>query len=180
MVYSSYKKQRILCLYFGGYKPSTIAKFLREEGMQASRRGVDKFIQRYRQTGTIARKPGSGRPSKITSEIKAIVDEQMRTDDETTAVQLHALLKSKGYDISLRTILRCRTSLGWTFRGSAYCQLIRDVNKQKRLEWARTYQSEAENGFNNIIWSNECTVQLETHRKFCCRKQGKRPKNKPR
>ena len=105
--------------------------------MQASRRGVNKFIQRYQQTGTIARKPGSGRPSKIASEIKAIVDEQMRTDNETTAVQLHALLKLKGYDISLRTILRCRTSLGWRFRGSVYCQLIRDVNKQKRLEWAR-------------------------------------------
>ena len=100
MVYSSYKKQRILCLYFGGYKPPTIAKLLREEGMQASRRGVDKFIQRYRQTGTIARKPGSGCPSKITSEIKAIVDEQMRTDDETTAVQLHVLLKSKDYVVA--------------------------------------------------------------------------------
>ena len=111
MVYSSYKKQRILFLYFGGYKPPTIAKLLWEEGMQASRRGKDKFIQRYRQTGTIARKPGSRHLSKITSEIKAIVDKQMRTDNETTAAQLHTLLKSKGYDISLRTILRCRTSL---------------------------------------------------------------------
>ena len=66
--------------------------------MQATRRGVDKFIQRCRQTGTIAGKPRSGRLFKITSKIKAIVDEQMRTDDETTAVQLHALLKSKGYN----------------------------------------------------------------------------------
>ena len=111
MVYSSYKKQRILCLYFEGYKPPTITKLLREEGMQATRRGVDKFIQQYRQTGTIATKPGSGRPSKITFEIKTIVDEKMCTNDETTAIQLHVLLKSKGYDI-LRTILRCRTSLG--------------------------------------------------------------------
>ena len=29
------------------------------------------------------------------------------------------------------TILRNRRSLGWTFRGSAYCQMIRDVNKTK-------------------------------------------------
>ena len=27
--------------------------------------------------------------------------------------------------------------LGWVYRGSAYCQLIRNVNKQKRLEWPR-------------------------------------------
>ena len=77
-VYSSYKEQRILCVYFGGYKPPTIAVLLREEGMQVSRRGVDQFLQRYQDTGAFARKPGSGCPSKITSEIKALVDEQMK------------------------------------------------------------------------------------------------------
>ena len=71
--------------------------------MQASRRGVDKFIQRYQQTGTIARKPGSGRLSKITSEIKAIVDEQMRTNDETTAAQLH-LQKTPAESLDLNPI----------------------------------------------------------------------------
>jgi len=106
----------------------------------------------------------------------------MRLDDDTTAVQLLQFIKSKGYDlhVSLRTILRCCTSLGWSFGGSAYCQLLRDVNKQKRLEWARAYQCEAGDGFNNVIWTDECTVQLETHCRFCCRKQGKRPKNKLR
>ena len=33
--------------------------------------------------------------SKITEEIKAIVEEQMRADDKTTAVQLHKLLNDK-------------------------------------------------------------------------------------
>ena len=40
----------------------------------------------------------------------------MREDDETTACQLHALLNSKGYSLSLRTILQSRSLLGWTFR----------------------------------------------------------------
>ena len=53
----------------------------------------------------------------------------MRLDDETTASQLHKLLVSKGYIMSFRTILHCRKELGWTFRGSSYCQLIRTVNK---------------------------------------------------
>ena len=180
MVYSNYKKQRILYFHFRGYKPPTITKLLREEGMVASRRGVAKFVKRYQQTGSIARAPGSGRPTKITEEVKKIVEEQMRIDDETTAVQLHALLNSRGYHLSLRTILRCRISLGWTFRGSSYCQLIREANKQKRLEWARKYVGEAKEGFLDVVWTDECTVQLQTHRRFCCRKQGERPKNKPR
>ena len=34
--------------------------------------------------------------------------------------------------------------------------------------------------FDDVIWSDECTVQMETHRRFCCRKKGEPPKPKPR
>ena len=67
----------------------------------------------------------------------SIVEQQMTVDDETTASQLHKLLVEKGVTISITTILRCRDQLGWTFRGSAYCQMIRAANKVKRLEWMR-------------------------------------------
>ena len=103
------------------------------------------------------------------AKIKQIVEDQMRVDDETTAYQLHRLLTEKGYSISLRTVLRCWTALGWTFRGSAYCQLIREGNKVKRLAWARDHLHDT---FDDVIWSDECTVQMESHRRFACRKQG--------
>ena len=61
-----------------------------------------KFIKCYQESETIHCLPGSGRISKITGEIKEIVEQQMRTDDETTAVQLHRLLNDKRYSISLR------------------------------------------------------------------------------
>ena len=38
----------------------------------------------------------SGRPLKVTAEIKAIVEEQMNCDDETIAFQLYRLLIDKG------------------------------------------------------------------------------------
>ena len=179
MVYSSYKRQRILHHYFQGRNAPTIAKLLLEERLKASRVGIAKFLAKYRETGSVGRKTGSGRPSKITAEVKKVVEDQMRLDDETTAYQLHQLLTRRGYNISLRTVLRCRTAMGWTFRGSAYCQLIRDSNKLKRLEWARSnpYSDEA---FENVIFTDECTLQLESHRRFCCRKRGEPPKLKPR
>lgn len=131
-------------------------------------------------TGSIARRAGSGRPTKLTDEVKGIVEEAMRKDDETTAVQLHALLASKGHTLSLTYILRCRKSLGWTFRGSAYCQMLREQNKAKRLEWATQYLTEGQTGFLDVFFTDETSVQLESHRRFCCRKRGERPKNKPR
>ena len=127
--------------------------------------------EKCQETGIIARRPGSAHPSKIAAEIKVLVEQKMCEDDETAAVQLHAMLKEHGCTISLRTILRCRTSLGWTFRGSKYCQLVRKVNKAKHLEWARQYITESfepAEVFNDVIWTNECSVQLESHRRFCC------------
>ena len=180
MVLSTYAKQRIITLHGQGYRSPTITKLLKEEGLRASRVAVHKFLRKYQATSTIRRREGSGRPSKITPGIRRLVNERMEKDDETTATQLHQMLIEHGTLISLQTILRCRSALGWTFRGSAYCQLIRHVNKEKRLAWAREFRGEADAGFHDVIWSDESSIQLESHKRFCCRKQGCPPKCKPR
>ena len=177
MVFSDYTKQRILIHYRLGYKAYIIARKLQEEGITASRRGVLKMLKRYEETGTIKRKEGSGRPTKVTAAVKALVEIQMRLDDETTATQLYAICCQNGFNISLATILRARTALGWTFRGSAYCQLIREPNKAKRLQWASAHLRDS---FQDVIWTDECSVQMESHRRHCCRKIGEAPRPKPR
>jgi len=116
----------------------------------------------------IARKPGSGLPAKLSPAVQQIIEDAMREDDETTATQLQAKLTSHEIYVSLATILRSRKQLQWVYRGSAYCQLIRHENKEKRLNWARTFLHDS---FDNVIWSDETTVQLETHRRFCYRKE---------
>ena len=181
MVYSSYKQQRILYHYSHGKQLGTIVNILREEGMLVSKTGVYKLLKKFEETGSITRRPGSGRPMKITPAILAIVEECMRRDDETTAIQLQRILVDGGHPLSLKTILRSRTKLGWTFRGSAYCQLIRDANKTKRLEWARQHLDTAlSDGFTDVLWADECSIQMEAHRRFCCRKRGQQARPKPR
>ena len=87
----------------------------------------------------------------------------MQADDETTAMQLYRLLRDQQLFISKSTVLRCRTSLGWTFQGSAYRQLIQDANKSKRLLWAK---DNIELNFEDVIWTDEASIQLEAHRRF--------------
>ena len=135
--FSEYTKRRILLFHSCGFKAPTISRPLQEEGIQASRRGIQKFIQRFQVTGSIHRKRASGRPSKLTTEVRKLVDDFMEEEDETTAHQIHCKLLDRGYNLSLRTILRCRKALGWNYRGSAYCQMIREVNKGKRYEWSQ-------------------------------------------
>ena len=55
--------------------------------------------------------------------------------------------------------------------------MIHEVNKVKRLEWARKNKGD---DFSNAIFSDETTVQIETHRRFCCTMSGLKPRYKPR
>lgn len=155
MPYTNYVKLRILHFYNQGLKPYTIAKVLDSEGIQVSHFGVHKFLIMYQETGSVERRPGSGCMSKVSNRVRELVDEQMQRDDESMAYQLHQMLIENGVVISLHTILRCQTTLGWTFRGSASCQLIRDENKGKRLEWC---QQNIEDTFDNVIWMDESSV----------------------
>ena len=170
--------QRIHYLYSHGLKASTIAKVLQKEKLRCSRFGIDKFIEVYETTGSITRQPGSGRPSKVTAEIKEWVEAQLTLDDVTTAYQLQRLLTEKGYSVSLRTVSRCQTSLGRTF--CIYLRLLsadHGCNRTKRLAWARQHVDET---FEDVIWSADCTVQMESHKRFARQKHGNAPRPKPR
>lgn len=178
MVFSEYTKLRILGLHWKGLKVSEIVECLvLEDEILVSKQGVRQFLKRYAKSGTITRKEGSGMPPKLSADIQKLIEDTMQSDDETTATQLQAILADRRVYVSLATIVRNRSQLGWIYRGSAYCQLIRNANKISRLQWA---QQNRHDSFDNVIWSDETTVQLENHRRFCYRKEGEKPRTKPR
>ena len=57
MVYSLYKNSRFYH-HFHGFRPPTIPKLLQEENMKVSRWGVVKFLEQFREDGTILRRVG--------------------------------------------------------------------------------------------------------------------------
>lgn len=105
----------------------------------------------------------------------------MQLDDETTAIQLQKILTDNGHPLSLKTILKSRDRLGWMFHGNAYCQMIRQANKEKRYCWAQNHLDDAvNNSFENVLWTDESSIMPESHKHFCCRKRATAPKPKPR
>ena len=86
-----------------GHKAPTIARLLREEGVKVSHVGISKFLAKIEETGSIGW--SIGRPSKITAEMKKLVEDEMCSDVETTAYQFQKLPTSKDYSISLHTVL---------------------------------------------------------------------------
>ena len=177
MVFSDYQKQRILYYRRLGKSHAEIARRLTEEGRRATKVGVLKFLRRYEQTGTHSRKPGTGKASKMMDNAKRIIEEQMNKDDETTGCELQKLLSKDGITICASTALRWRQQLGWTLKGTSYCQMIREVNKEKRLAWAIKNKDMF---WEDVIYTDETTVQIETHRRTCCYKKGQKPRYKPK
>ena len=80
MVFSTYSKQRILYLHNKGFRAPSIKKMLEEEGLYVSRIGIHTFLLKFKETDCITRRLGSGRPSKITTEVKKIVEMTMRLE----------------------------------------------------------------------------------------------------
>ena len=154
-------KKAILKLSSRGWTAGRISDELREHYLvEISRQAISRFIACYKVRRSLTRKAGSGRKSKFTPEVLCIVEAKMQADDETTAAQLLDTLNHSGVNISLKTVKRCRQKLGWTFHG--YCQMIQDSNKVKRLEWC-VEQQHAQDSFDDVIWSDETSVQLECH-----------------
>ena len=105
MVLSTYAKQRILLYSDKGKRAPTIQKKLGEEGIAVSRISIWKFLRQYTVSQCLSRKEGSGRPTKLTTpEVMRIVEGKMSEDDETTAYQLHKILKDQGFIISITTV----------------------------------------------------------------------------
>ena len=111
MVFSEYTKQRILSVPWRGYQVGKIVECLvLEDNIKVSRQGVRQFLKHFTMYKTIARKPCSGHPPKLSPEVQQIIEQAMREDDETTATQLQS-----SYDIYVSLAVRNRLNFGGIF-----------------------------------------------------------------
>ena len=85
MIYSDYVKQRILFYHSSGKSLQQIVRSLAEEGHIVTKAGMARFLRCYDETGMIVHAPGSGQKSKMTAEVKIIIEEQMEKNDKTTS-----------------------------------------------------------------------------------------------
>ena len=152
---------RIISLHWQGFKVSKISDILvLEDATVVLRQSIWIFLKHFKERDTIARKPGSGLPLNLSPTILKLIESAVRKDDQTTATQLLAKLAARGCYVSLTTILHNCQQLGLIYCNLAYCQLIRNENKQKQLEWARANLS---NNFDDVIWCDESSIQLDCH-----------------
>lgn len=184
---AEYIKGRIVNLYqnllvqrvnFGIY--SKISRLLLRENLIVSRSYVQRTVKTFLLCGKLFRDRKNGRPNRLSSNqnIRRIINNCMETNDEITANEIQLLLENHGYRrISKATINRIRRSIGWSLKSTRYCQMVRENNKPKILQWA---QQQLNDNFQNVIWTDETSVIMEQYKKRCYRKRGFAAKRKPK
>jgi transposase len=67
------------------------------------------------------------------------LEAKMRENPERSTVELQKLLQCEfQIHLSVSYICKLRRQLGWVSKSTRYGQMVRDINKEKRLAWAKT------------------------------------------
>ena len=146
---------------------TTIQKRLLEEGVQVSKVSLFALIKKFNQTKLVIDLPKKPRPSKLNECHYRFIDEVMTVNNELTSRQLFSRFCATypEVQVSVSTVKRARKHLGWISKKTRYCALIQDVNKEKRLLWCKERIEQNDIELDDVIFSDESSVQLESHRK---------------
>ena len=119
---SKYDKQRIV--------------FLKERGLRnCSNNEAWRSCARYVESRSIARRQGSGTLTLCTGALLQTIDNIIQADDEATAVHIHSACCRETRSCYYSAWF-CVPDANWARRTEGQCQLIRQANKEKHLEWA--------------------------------------------
>jgi len=163
-----------------GYTISKIQAHLAKEDLAVSKKSLYLLMKKYKITGSVADHRTVKPPRKLTDEHYRFLDECMADNDELTATKLLAILKEKypSLNVSVSAVKRARVELGWTAKKTRYGALVSEVNQEKRVEWCRERQETGDMEFDDVLFTDECTVQLDSHRRVTFYKKGQPVKYK--
>ncbi len=115
----------------------TIKLFLANKGIYVGRNSIKELCKKFDVLGSVVDKK-IRRLSKFgdLQAHKDYINEVMSAQPDTTARDLvDGIKESFDINLSVERVCEIRKSLGWTRQSTRYCQMIREVNKLKRLNW---------------------------------------------
>ena len=120
-------------------------------------RTIKFYIKKIKDTGSIARKEGSGRPKKITGGTSIAIGQYLRRDPSLSSRKLEGKLAEKGIDVTYRTISKHLGSLGYVNNLPLATPMLTSAHKERRVKWARAH---LDDNWNKTLFSDETAFQL--------------------
>ena len=108
------------------------------------------------------------------------IDAEMERNDEMTSPLLvMRIFQEFGLQFPIQKVKRLRKKLGLVQTSTKYCQLIHEPNRVKGLDFSKKCLRENEQ-FDNMIFTDECSVMMENHSKMTFHHKWEQPKVKGR
>ena len=145
-----------------------ISKHLENEGVCVSKVALYALCRKYEATRSIQDRKRRSRPLLLNEDQYRFIDNTVANNVDMISRQLHSALLAEYPDlesVSVSTVKRARLRLGWISKRTRYCALISERNQEKRVEFCRQLIENNDLEFSDVIWTDESSVQLESHRK---------------
>ena len=124
-------------------------------------------LKKLRETGTISRKPGSGRKSKIQDDILDKVKAILKDDNTLSAGEIQQKLEEQGIRVSNISITIALKSRKYNNKKpNVETMLLNDVQKKARKEFCQNY---IDSDYSKMIFTDECVFKggKQRSRKWC-------------
>lgn len=166
-------KLKIVDLYDKGWRTFAIKKELQKENVLVSWVSVKNVIDKYIKGDFRPCETLRGKPSHfiaLTASDLDLIRSTLEQDCNSSAKDIQRVLSEQGTCASLNTIRKAIDAAGFTASKPRYCQLIKEKNKNDRVEFCSTLV-EANDSFEDALFSDECTIQLHDNKTVAYRKK---------
>lgn len=174
-------KQQIVALRKKGHSNSAIRDIMNADGHQISRHSVRYWLTAYDRGDIDNDQDTTSCPTfrKVSVSDAELIGDCLKKDPSTSSRQVYSELKAAGAQFSLSTTKRAIEAVGFTASKPSYGQLVREVNKVKRVEFCQMLIDTNET-FDDIIFSDESSIQLHQNKTVMYRLKGSLPAALPK
>lgn len=149
--YSPHKRTRIAVLHASG---TPIRALALQEGIPAG--SVSGIIRRYRTQQSARSHQRSGRPGKLSEQVKNRIISAVRIDPWILPAKL---LQKARVDVAFRTIQRALAKEGLKYRPAIQRPKLTEEHARKRLQMAQEFLEKPDEWWHRVVFSDETTVQ---------------------
>lgn len=130
--------------------------------MNINAKAVTRWLNRYKNTDSIKRKPGSGRRKKTSKEEDNEIISKIDNNNVHTIKDIQKILSEKSIDISKSTIRRRLNENDIIYTNPTRKPLLTARHRELRLNWALNNTS---TNWENVLFSDETSVWKNTYKK---------------
>lgn len=171
---------RVVRLRKNGMSYAKIVEDLKKIDVTVSRTALSVLYKKYRETGSVEYQKRTGKSRLHTQAHTDFVNKCMNDVPDMSAKVLKGKIQEEfDINVSKSAVTRFRRKLGWTLSLTHYNQMIREPNKEKRVDWCKV-QVDNKETFDDVIFTDESKIMMKNICRRSYRMKGQPKKGIPK